>query len=69
MSDFPQTPEAVAYALMREIASAEGMALGHPPVAAGAPDRKWILETYAECLKCVRIEIVKAAPTHGRSSF
>lgn len=69
MSDFPQTPEAVAYALMREIAAAEGMALGGEAAGGKAPDRKWILEAYAECLKCVRTEVVKAAPTHGRSSF
>lgn len=69
MSGVPQTAEAVAYALMREIAAAEGVRLGADPAAGRPADRKWILETFAECLRCVRSETAKAAPTHGRSSF
>ncbi|MDO9431004.1 MAG: hypothetical protein Q7T84_06860 [Phenylobacterium sp.] len=64
MADTPQTPEAVAYQLMRDVLAIEGGAL-----AAGGPDRAWLLTTYSECLKAVRPEIPKAGPTHGRSSF
>lgn len=61
MSSYPQTAEAVAYAMLREIAQAEGVNLG--------ADRKWLFDTYGECLKCTKAEPVKAGPTHGRSSF
>lgn len=69
MSDYPQTPEGVAYALLREIALAEGVAFGLARQGPGPGDRRWILETYAECLKATKVEIVKAGPTHGRNSF
>ncbi len=69
MSDVPQTAEAVAYALMREIAVAEGVRLAGDAASTRPADRTWILETFAECLKCVRADAVKAAPTHGRSSY
>jgi hypothetical protein len=43
--------EQVAYMLLERIASCEGKALaGHGDKA----DRKWILDTYAECLIAVR---------------
>lgn len=44
------TPEAVAYALMRDIALCEGKSLDGAKVAT----RKWLLDTYAECLATVR---------------
>ena len=40
MADTPQTPEAVAYQLMRDVLAIEGGAL-----AAGGPDRAWLLTT------------------------
>jgi len=69
MSDGPQTAEAVAYALMREVAAAEGVRLRGDSAATGQANRTWILETFAECLRCVKAESPKASPTHGRSSF
>ncbi|MEQ8902388.1 MAG: hypothetical protein RID11_03800 [Roseovarius sp.] len=46
------SPEHVAFNLMKEIASVEGRELyshGSNPA-----NRKWVLDTYAECLKAVR---------------
>ncbi len=58
------TPEQVAYKLMHDIAAIEGKALltatgvpGAAPSGRGGkelPDRKWLLDTYAECLLAVR---------------
>ncbi len=47
------SPEQVAYTLLELIAYAEGKLLSGSPQGK-APDRKWILETYAECLRVVR---------------
>jgi hypothetical protein len=47
------SPEYVAYRLLVDIARTEGKPLSGP--AAGKADRKWILDTYAECLSAVRI--------------
>ena len=69
MTDHPQTPEAVAYALMRDIAVAEGVRLSPGDPATIPADREWILTTYAECLNAAKAELPKAAPSHGRSSF
>jgi hypothetical protein len=67
MADTPQTPEAVAYQLMRDVMAIEGAS---PALReTGGPDRAWLLDTYVQCLKAVRSEVVKAGPTHGRSSF
>ncbi len=46
------SPEHVAYRLLRDVAWAEGMAksTGHM----FETDRKWILDTYAECLGAVK---------------
>lgn len=40
------SPEEVAYRLMRRIEAVE--------VSSGKPDRKWLLSTYAACLKVVQ---------------
>ena len=46
--------EEVAYKLLKTIASNEGKHLtGSMSTAAGA-ERKWLLDTYAECLLAVR---------------
>lgn len=67
MADTPQTPEAVAYQLMRDVLAIEGAS---PALReGGGPDRAWLLSTYGECLKAVRCEVAKPGPTHGRSSF
>jgi hypothetical protein len=44
------SPEYVAYRLLERIAHLEGRPLGHK----GSADRKYILDTYAECLDVVR---------------
>ena len=41
------SPEQVAFKLFLEVAKAE-------EVAGAKPDRKWILETYDECLRTVK---------------
>lgn len=47
------SPEEVAYKLFREVANAEGKRSIYG-TGSTAPDRKWILDTYAECLLAVR---------------
>lgn len=49
MSDTPQTPEAVAFALMEKI-------LGSEFPTSPSPDRAKILSTYRECIAAVRGE-------------
>lgn len=44
------SPEHVAYVLFEQVAQVEGKVL----VKNGGPDRKWILDTYAECLLAVK---------------
>lgn len=46
------SPEAVALVLLSFIADAEGMV--YSPSADKSASRKWILDTYAECLKVVK---------------
>jgi hypothetical protein len=49
------SPEQVAYKLLQTIASNEGKSLGNSPVSgAASADRKWLLDTYAECLQAVK---------------
>ncbi len=50
------SPEQVAFRLLQEIARAENKSLhGGGPFGAGdKPDRKWLLDTYAECLDVVQ---------------
>lgn len=47
------SPEEVAYRLMKTIASNEGKTI-NPMGNNISADRKWILDTYAECLDAVR---------------
>jgi hypothetical protein len=49
------TPEAIALHLMNLVASVEQKDF-NPQASQGktTPDRAWILQTYAECLNCVR---------------
>lgn len=48
------SPEEVAFKLLQTVASVEGKSLF--PFRGGdvKPDRKWILDTYAECLAATR---------------
>jgi len=48
------SPEQVAFNLMRIVASSEGFALAKVMGGGNLPDRKWLLDTYAECLIAVR---------------
>jgi len=58
MADTPQTPEAVAYQLMRDVLAIEGAS---PQLReSGGPDRAWLLSTYGECLRAVRPDLPKA---------
>jgi hypothetical protein len=47
------SPEYVAYRLMLDIAKVEKKALT-PSASCQTADRKWVLDTYAECLRIVR---------------
>jgi hypothetical protein len=47
------SPEHVAYRLMLDIARVEKKALG-ASASCQIADRRWILDTYAECLRAVR---------------
>lgn len=49
------SPEQVAFKLMNEIASVEKKSMhASPSNGWTTADRKWILDTYAECLKAVQ---------------
>lgn len=45
---------AVAYSLLASIAYAEDKRLHANASSGQVPDRKWILDTYAECLEAVQ---------------
>ena len=65
--DYPPhaTPEAVALALVNAIKRMENkrfVSQGDPAV-----DRKWLLDTYAECLALVKGEQPKPGPTGSGS--
>jgi hypothetical protein len=47
------TPEHIAYGLLGAIARAEGKSLVTGS-AGVAPDRKWILDTFAECMEVTK---------------
>jgi len=47
------SPETIAYWLLTHVAKAEGKALGSN-IKGVDTDRKWILDTYAECIQAVR---------------
>lgn len=53
------TAEEVAFKLLREVAMAEGKKLAYFSGNALA-DRKWILDTYAECLMTIRAPHVRS---------
>lgn len=47
------SPEQVAFKLLRVIADNEGKTLGSGIAGPATADRKWLLDTYAECLKAI----------------
>lgn len=49
------SPEQVAYKLLQMIAAAEGKLLSATMAGPATADRKWLLDTYAECLIAVRM--------------
>lgn len=48
------SPEEVAFKLLRVIAIAEKKQLGSWHSSGAEPDRKWVLDAYAECVDAVR---------------
>jgi hypothetical protein len=63
------SPEHVAFLLFREIAKSEKKNIINPPQAATeAADRKWILDTYAECLRAVKDPYGRANAAAGRAA-
>ncbi len=48
------SPEEVAFKLMKAIAAGESKSLISSMAGPASADRKWILDTYAECLNVVR---------------
>jgi len=60
------SPEEVAFKLLKIIANCESMNM--PPYIGGnktAPDRNWVLDTYAECLKAATGKRAPALPKVG----
>ncbi|HVZ02293.1 MAG TPA: hypothetical protein VHA35_22495 [Dongiaceae bacterium] len=50
-----ETPESVAYRLLMLVADLESRTMhGNPAKDRTNADRKWILDTYAECLQAVK---------------
>jgi hypothetical protein len=56
------TPEAVALRLFEIIAASEGKTLSNSTVASANANRKWVLDTYAECLRTVRHLVGSSGP-------
>lgn len=48
------SPEKIAYELLEAIASNEGKTLSGGMAGKASAERKWVLDTYAECLLTVR---------------
>lgn len=48
------SPEEVAYKLLHIVAEAEGMTLHGTTARKANADRRWILDTYADCLLAVQ---------------
>jgi hypothetical protein len=48
------SPEWIAYRLTQTIASNEGKSLWIDPNTPATTDRRWLLDTYAECLQTVK---------------
>jgi hypothetical protein len=56
------SPEAVALRLFEIIAANERKILSNSTAADANADRKWVLDTYAECLRVVRNPGVSSGP-------
>jgi hypothetical protein len=60
MSDAPvvhigeNSPEEVAYKLLKTVAANEGKSLLSSTSTRATADKKWLLDTYAECLLAVK---------------
>jgi len=61
------SPEQVAYKLLREIASLEKKKAFGARDATEEVGRKWLLDTYAECLLAVRSPITRNGTAAGRA--
>jgi hypothetical protein len=48
------TSEHIAYILLLAIAKNEGKSLGTTKSSEATADRKWVLDTFAECIQAVR---------------
>ncbi len=55
------SPEIVALALLERIAHSEGRHFEAAPHEGSAADRRWILDTYFDCLNVVRGHRAQAA--------
>jgi hypothetical protein len=62
MTDAPTTPEAVALSLLHLVARIEGKSLDKA-VDGQAADRKWLLDTYADCLRATKGTRPRGGPT------
>ncbi len=47
------SPQHVAYRLLKHVVRSEGKALNAAAGSSDSPDRAYILDTYAECLRAV----------------
>ena len=58
------SPEAVAFRLFEIIAASEGKALSHSMAGNANAERKWVLDTYAECLRAVTNPVSRISRTN-----
>lgn len=55
--------ELIAYKLFQEVARAEGKELWAGAAGTERPDRRWLLDTYAECISAVKFPARRKSPT------
>lgn len=59
------SPEQVAFKLLQIVALNERQQLQGSATATNYPDRKWLLDTYAECLRTVRDPFSRSYADHS----
>jgi hypothetical protein len=67
MADRAESPEGVAFDLLRIIATAENKSFQHGSNDSEVADREWILDTYAECLRAAKGSRGVKKPMFGSS--
>ena len=56
------SPEKIAYSLLQDIMHIEGRTISPTSINGKTPvDRKWLLDTYAECIRAVTVPHARAS--------